>query len=332
MGTRAVTLQDVADAAGFSITTTSDALSGGGRVSAATVERIEHVASRLGYLPNAAARHLRKARTGSIGVYLPPPLELTRTNYYMNVAFGAVERAGKDGVDVTLLAGHHVPRPRVDGIVLVDPAADDPTAAALARAGLPVVSGERYPGAPAPTASVRTDHAAALTELLEHLREGGSRRPALLAVRGSFDWARTIRTTYLRWCRSLDLEPRMRTMAGDSSVSSVPGHARALLRHFPEADALVLAPDGSAVAALEAAREAGRRVGGGGDLMIAACVDGPVLELCDPAVTAIDLRPREFGRACADALLGQIDRADPAEARIHAVELRRRASTHPLKR
>src|SRR5690606_4057374 len=56
---RPITLLDVARAAGVSKTTVSDALSGRGRLPAATRERVSAVARELGYVANRSARNLR---------------------------------------------------------------------------------------------------------------------------------------------------------------------------------------------------------------------------------------------------------------------------------
>ncbi|MEU6239494.1 LacI family DNA-binding transcriptional regulator, partial [Kitasatospora sp. NPDC047058] len=102
MTSRSVTLIDVARAAGVSKSTVSNALGGSGRVSETTRERIQDVARELGYRPNTAARSLRRSSTGAIGLHLPRTA--TRLDYYMRLAFGAVERAREDGLDLVLLA------------------------------------------------------------------------------------------------------------------------------------------------------------------------------------------------------------------------------------
>jgi DNA-binding LacI/PurR family transcriptional regulator len=68
-------------------------------------------------------------------------------------------------------------------------------------------------------------------------------------------------------------------------------------------------------------------------VLLAACVDGIGVWSCTPPITAIDLRPRAHGRACADLLLRVL--AEPADGPAGTAaptvrlepELRRRAST-----
>ncbi|MBB1246079.1 LacI family DNA-binding transcriptional regulator, partial [Streptomyces durbertensis] len=141
MNSRPATIVDVARAAGVSKSTASDALQGSGRVAEATRLRVRAAAEQLGYRPNSAARRLRRARTGAIGLHLPQTA--TRLDYYMKLAFGAVARAQEENLDVVLLApAAHTNEPlasRVDGLLVIDPEADDTAVLELLAAGVPVV-------------------------------------------------------------------------------------------------------------------------------------------------------------------------------------------------
>ncbi|MBL8056403.1 MAG: LacI family DNA-binding transcriptional regulator [Anaerolineales bacterium] len=64
------TLKDVAKHARVSITSASYALNGTGTISAATRQRVLEAAERLNYHPNAFARHLKKRKTLTIGVFI----------------------------------------------------------------------------------------------------------------------------------------------------------------------------------------------------------------------------------------------------------------------
>ena len=66
---RRVGISDVAEAAGFSISTVSVALNDveGARISPQTRDRIRTVAKSLGYVPNRLAQGLRRQRSGIVG-------------------------------------------------------------------------------------------------------------------------------------------------------------------------------------------------------------------------------------------------------------------------
>jgi LacI family transcriptional regulator len=63
-----VTIKDVADRAGVSVTSASYAINGKGTISEATRKRVLIAAEELNYHPNAFARNLKKQRSGTIGV------------------------------------------------------------------------------------------------------------------------------------------------------------------------------------------------------------------------------------------------------------------------
>ncbi|ARE78728.1 LacI family transcriptional regulator [Streptomyces sp. Sge12] len=325
----AVTLLDVARAAGVSKSTVSDALQGSGRVAEATRDRVREIAQELGYRPNSAARRLRRASTGAIGLHLPQTA--TRLDYYMNLAFGAVERAQEGGLDVVLLAPAGAASgplaSRVDGLLVIDPEVGDSAVPGLLEAGVPVVTGERYLGpSPAPAGAVVCDNAASLTALLDHVRDRGARRPALLAPEGASAWAAALRGTAAAWGASYGTEVALRTVPFAATAADAEHATRRLLSADPGIDAVLCAPDGAAPGALRAAAALGRTVGV--DLLVASCVDGVANRGANPPVTAVDLRPAAYGRACAELLCDILaGRAEPDTVRHHTWALETRPST-----
>ncbi|WP_405502344.1 LacI family DNA-binding transcriptional regulator [Streptomyces anulatus] len=396
MTSRTVTLLDVARAAGVSKSTVSDALQGSGRVAEATRDRVRAVAEELGYRPNSAARRLRRASTGAVGLHLPATA--TRLDYYMNLAFGAVERAQEDGLDMVLLApsgaaGGRIAS-RVDGLLVIDPEPGDSAVPGLLDAGVPVVTGERYLGpATGPSGAVVCDNAASLTALLDHVTERGARRPALLAPSGSSAWATALRATAGSWGRAHGVVVTVRTVPFAATPAEAEAATLALLAADPAVDAVICAPDGSAPGVLRAATALGRKVGAsspsgacgatnasgssgatstsgaidgngrtgegsrtergrtegdrsehggpaspgspdaaagpvGAGLLVASCVDGTATRGAEPPVTAVDLRPAAYGRACAELLCDILaGRAAPDTVRRHSWSLETRAST-----
>ncbi|MFI9645207.1 LacI family DNA-binding transcriptional regulator [Streptomyces sp. NPDC052040] len=329
MNARTVTLLDVARAAGVSKSTASDALQGSGRVAETTRDRVREVADRLGYRPNSAARRLRRASTGAVGLYLPQTA--TRLDYYMNLAFGAVDRAQEEGLDVMLLTpatgAHGRLASRVDGLLVIDPETDDPAVPALLESGVPVVTGERYLGrTPVPVGSVVCDNAASLTALLDHVGARGARHPALLAPVDTSAWAAALHATAGDWSRAHSVPVGIRTVSFAATAREAEQATSALLAERPETDAVICAPDGAALGVVHAAAAVGRTVGR--DLLVASCVDGAAARGGHPAVTAIDLRPKAYGRACVELLCDILaGRTATDTTRRHDWGLEVRAST-----
>ena len=325
---RAVTLIDVARVAGVSRTTASAALGGTGRISEATRERVLVAAERLGYVGNPAARHLRRGKVGILGLYLPK--QVLSLSYYMNFTFGAAEQARESSYALTLVApstgADRLVDVPVDGFLTVDPLASDPAVPELLRSGLPIVTGERYLGeGPAPAHVIESDHAAGMTELLDHLADSGARSPALIAPGDESSWAQALGAGYRAWCRARGIRERFRHIAFNASADAVRSAAGALLVEEPPPDAIVSAPDGGAIGIVGAANDVGRRVGE--DLLVAACVDSITMELASPPITALDLRPREFGRTCVETLVRVVNGEPTPLETLHPIRLVRRCST-----
>ncbi|MDH6605566.1 DNA-binding LacI/PurR family transcriptional regulator [Streptomyces sp. SAI-208] len=316
------TIADVAREAGVSKTTASDALRGHGRVSDATRRAVLDAARRLGYTPNRSARSLRTSVTETIALHIPE--FLTSAEYYMAFVFGVAEQAARAGLNVTLVSSGRLPQ--VDGVILCDPMPDNPVVDRLMKAGLPVVTAERYGGDGRPAGVIWSDHETSLTELLDHLRARGAHRPAFIASDTTADWALTLQRTYARWCHAHGVQDLLRKASFGASPEVLRSVVRELLAEVPGTDAIVCAADGAAAAVLPEIRSAGRVVGE--DLLLASCVDSLAMRTAEPPITAIDLRPRHMGAECVrllcEILAGQ---TMPGTARTLAIETTVRAST-----
>jgi LacI family transcriptional regulator len=68
--TKRITLRDIADDLGVTVSTASLALRGHPRISAETTQKVEQAARRMGYIYNRAAANLRQTRSNLIAVCL----------------------------------------------------------------------------------------------------------------------------------------------------------------------------------------------------------------------------------------------------------------------
>ncbi|WP_394554418.1 LacI family DNA-binding transcriptional regulator [Agromyces sp. MMS24-JH15] len=308
MAGRAATLQDVAELAGVSRATASLGLRDRGRMSAATRARIRAAAAELDYVANATARSLRTSRSGTVGLYVPDHTLSFR--YYMDVAFGAVERAQAEDVLVTLMPAAYSPRsgiPRhLDGFIVIDPTDDDPVVAGLLDGDAPVVSGELPPPAmTAPFGVVHSDHVVGIRTILDHLWEQGSRRPAAILADRAMAWGRQTQDGYAAWCRERGVEPRLVETSTRMTFAELGTQVAALVEDLDGVDAVIGGVEGTVLVVAEAIAAAGLRVGE--DLLLAAYVDSDSLAVVQPSITALDLQPREFGRQCMRLLAGALD-------------------------
>lgn len=318
-----VTLQNVADRAGVSRSTASLALAGKGRMSDSTRQRVRDAADELDYVVNIIARNLRTARSGAVGLYVPD--QTLSFRYYMDVAFGAVERAQESDLLVTLMPTAFTPRSgitdQLDGFLVIDPVDDDPIVERLLAGRSPVVAGEHVSEAMTePWATVYGDHRAGIRMLLDHLWERGSRRPAVMLPDPAMAWGREMADGYFAWCAEKGVEPQRLLGWFDTTMDEVRSALDELLAGEQRPDAVITAPEGVAIVALESIRAAGLEPGR--DVLIASYVDSDSLAVTQPTITALDLRPREMGRQCMDLLVRALEGGVPegVEVPISVVE------------
>lgn len=306
---RPVTLQDIADRIGVSRSTASFAITGRGRVSDATRQRVLDVAAELGYRPNTVARNLKGARTGMIALRLP--LDSTAMSYYMEATFGIAEEADRAGMVVFVLPSDPqnggLGRLQADAVIALDPDLNDPAMHEILAGGIPVITGEPVPpGMTRGRGEVTSDHATAVREVMDHLHARGAQHPVALMSDLRSHWPLTVRATYESWCVEHGIEPHMSLLPHPTAPEAIHSAVSAILTDESRpVDAILAITDGTALSVVTSAQSLGRKIGD--DLLVATMVDSEVLALAQPSVTAVDLHPREFGRVCVRAAVAALE-------------------------
>ncbi len=181
----AITIRDVADAAGVSTATVSRALRGLPHVDPVTRERVERVAKEMDYVVSPSASRLASGRTGTIGVIAP-----FIARWFFSTVLSGVESV-LQASDIDLLvfevgdpATHYrIPpeqrlRGRVDGLLVVSLPSDESAVAHLLSLGMPVsLIGSSAAGVP----SVSIDDVAAGRIATQHLINIGHERIAIIS-------------------------------------------------------------------------------------------------------------------------------------------------------
>lgn len=312
-----VTLKDVAAAAGVSVATASQALAGRGRMMATTRQRVQQMASDLGYVANPLARGLRTGRTHALGVHHQNAAASLANRYFREFLAGAIEAAHRHDHDLVVLSSDTArPRPtapRVDGVVVVDPIGDDLRARELMELAIPVVAGEYVPPDMPPCAVVAADHGSAMRALLAATAARGARRPLLVAPDPNSGWGNVLRDVVGAWCAEHGTVPVLvSTQFGDWSVDRHRELLVPVLAAHPEVDLVLGGSHVAALGAMEALRVLGRRPGH--DVLVAAGSDSPALWNQDPPVTAVELPAHALGVACVERLVSILDGGESAAA------------------
>ncbi|RFA06918.1 hypothetical protein B7R21_17520 [Subtercola boreus] len=303
-----VTLQDIADRVGVARGTVSSALSGKGRISAETRDRIRATAEELGYVANTVARNLRVSRSGSIGLHVPDdPLSYP---FYMAVVYGVVTRAQEEGILVTVVPKSISNDTRfedhLDGFIVIDPHDGDEMAARLLRGRRPVVSGEAPPAdVPAPAAIVTSDNHAGATELVRHLVDRGARSVLGVIAPPVAAWSREVAAGFHLAVEDSGIRSTTIILGPDVGPEQISEQIAAAVTD--DVDAVLCAAEGTALIALQTLTKMGRRVGV--DILLASWPDSLALSATIPSVSSIDLRARAIGAACVEALIEAIEEA-----------------------
>ncbi|MCZ9355029.1 substrate-binding domain-containing protein [Streptomyces mutabilis] len=321
-GPRPPTITDVARAAGVSRTTVSHALNGLGKVDPRTRERIRQVATELGYRPNLRAQRLRRGQAKAIALASSMPFAVaggpSRLGFYMEVAAAAAESALLHDYALVLVppvqSGSALYSVDIDGAIVVEPDVEDAAAAQLRERGLPYVALGR-PVAPeedAPYVDLRGHLVADM--LLDHLRERGAARPALIVGAGSRHSSVEAVAAYEARAEEHGWTPVVARVPESGGEQAGYECCAALLAEHPGIDAVCALVDAFAVGAVRAIRDSGRAVPD--DVMVVTRYDGLRARTCEPPLTAVDLH---LDRAAADAvelLLGRLrgDTAAPSVA------------------
>ena len=305
-----ITIKDVAELAGVSPATVSNALTGTRPVAEGTRRRVLQAAERLGSQPNLLARSLVSSRSQTLGV-VTCGLQFHGPS---RTVVGVKEQAEQLGYSLLL---HLVRRPedtdvdpilnrlagrRVDGIVWAVPEVGGN------RSWIRAQRLKRLPPivflsmAPRPgLAVVAVDNRAGARMAVEHLL--GQGRRIVGVITGPMNWWEA-RERYAGWEAALDhagLPTRDSLKAeGDWSPQSGEQCLRDLLERCPDIDAVSVGNDRMALGALRAAHLLGRRVPD--DLAVVGFDNISESAFFWPALTTISYQLSTIGRLAVQEL------------------------------
>lgn len=323
------TIRDVARRAEVSVASVSRALTGSGRVSEATRDRIDRAVRDLCYVPHAGARSLSLARTNAIGVMLPA----VHGEFYSEIVRGMDIEAAHSGY-LLLLSNLHgndsearrllaAMRGRVDGLLLMAPHLGDEALAALPPSDIPTLLINSR-GPPGKVGALHVDNRAGVDALIDHLAAIGKRHIAHIAgPADNFD-AQERREAFLAAASRNKVEATI--VQGDFFEQSGGDAVAELERNNSMADAIFAANDNMAIGALVALRQRGRRVPE--DVAVAGFDDIPLAQHL--GITTVQVRIAEMGRRALAKLVSAIDGKDEVVEEFHQPELVIRGTTDPL--
>lgn len=178
---QAVTIGDVAAAAGVSRATVSRVLNGLATVDREIVARVEQTIAELGYRPSVTARNLSLGRTNTVGVVVPD----LGNPMFQAILSGVTRAAGRDGKRILVAdTGEQAGAERevalemrraTDALVLCAPRMPDPELSEVLAQSSPVVIVNRAV-ADSTVSQIALDYADATAQVIDRLATLGHRR------------------------------------------------------------------------------------------------------------------------------------------------------------
>jgi LacI family transcriptional regulator len=298
-GKATTTIQDVARAAGVSVSTVSRVLNNKDYIATETYEKVQRVIDELGYASSLAAKSMRSYKTNAIGLLV----NNLKNPYSIEVMKGVDRAIGELGYDLIIYTTgneatdlgiawerQHVARLNgslTDGLIVVTPTTTNlPSAFPLVTID-PHVQEDNFPSV------ISTNRNGALT-VMEYLIRLGHRRIGFIGGRPDLQSAIRRQQGYEDGLRqaNIPLVPEL-IQPGDYGRKTGADCARKLLSLPNPPTAIFAANDQSAIGVMEAAAEAGVRIPE--DLSLVGFDNIPEAAFTQPPLTTVNQFIEELG-------------------------------------
>lgn len=330
-GKKKMTIVDIAEASGVSVTTVSRILNNKPDVAEETRQRVLQLMEDRGFAPQSAWQQIRSGKSRSIVLHFPQvfnllahriiiaaALECEQAGYSINILVNPLS-------DSDLLATFR--SGQADGMILLEILTHDARIATLRRHDYPfVMIGRGSDNAGLSFVDVEIEHGIQLA--MQHLIDFGHRVIGFVTVSprvedegyGYGTWALH---SYQQACVGHGLEPIWCAGGAEAGV-------HAMLDAHPNLTAIITPHENCVISVLQAVRARGLRIPE--DLSVIGLLTESMGELATPPMTTIGFPSDELGREAARILLGRLDGslAGPQQLLIRP-ELNVRGSTGPAR-
>lgn len=308
-----VSIKDIAKRAGVSISTVSYALNGSPKVTEETSRRILAVAKELNYVPNAAARTLKKRETKIIGAFLTT----FQGAFYGELLHGTKEELNKKGYDLIICSGAQSHRllteGMLDGAIILDRQFSDDELLMHANRGHKLVVLDRELSHDN-IIQVLLDNKAGATFATEYLLSRGHRR--LYAVTGpevSFDSAQRLQA--VRQTVERNRPVQYTEIEGNFDKASGEAAAARIIEEYAGPAAVFCFNDEMAIGMYNALKDTPYRIGEHIHLVGFDHIE--IAKYMDPPLASVDYSKLRWGAVAAEQLLRLIAEEGAEHERIY---------------
>jgi LacI family transcriptional regulator len=314
MGNVVVSIKDIAKHAGVSISTVSYALNGNSKVTEETSKKILAVAKELNYVPNAAARTLKKRETRIIGAFLTT----FEGAFYGELLQGMKEELNKRGYDLVICSGTQshrmLPEGMLDGAIVLDRRFSDEELILHANRGHKLVVLDRELSHNN-IVQVLLDNKAGATFAMEYLiRQGHKKLYALTGPEGSFDSEQRLaaaRQTVERGDPELDYCE----LPGNFDKASGTAAAKRIASEYDGPVGVFCLNDEMAIGMYHGLKDTPYHIGEHVHVVGFDHID--IADFLQPRLTSIDYSERRWGSVAAEQLIRLIEGSGAEHERIY---------------
>jgi LacI family transcriptional regulator len=306
-------IKDIAKQAGVSISTVSYALNGSPKVTDETSARILAIAKELQYVPNAAARNLKKQETKIIGAFLTD----FSGSFYGDLLQGMKARVNQSGYDLVVCSGKQshrlLPQRMIDGAIVLDAMFSSEELLKYADLGHKLVVLDRDLDHPNIN-QVLLDNKAGATLATEYLIEMGHRKLYVVTgPKGSFD----SRQRLLAVKQTIDRHPDIQyiEIEGDFNKSAGALAGLQIAQEYSGPAAVFCLNDEMAIGMYDYLATTDIRIGT--DIHLIGFDNIEVSEYMQPRLATIDYSKRKWGVLASEQLLKLIAGDDVEHERIY---------------
>ena len=317
-----ITMKDIAEALGVSVTTVSRALKDHPRIGKETRERIKAYAQEHNFFPNVIAESLRKSRVQPqkvIGVIIPQFAHY----YFSTILAGIEEEASSHGYRIMVAQSNEkyerevkicqsFYENKVCGIIVSQ--AKDTTEYShfqrLIDLGVPLVFYDRICTGVNASRVVVDDYMGAFTAV-HHLIETGCRKIAFFGSSMKLEISKNRYNGYRDAMLKNGLKPNDNFFRVCDNRTDAERITPDILNKEDVPDAFFAVNDDTAIGILYTAKRMGYRIPQ--DISICGFTNGQRAIACDPMLTTVEQRGMAVGEEAANILIGQVEGAIPME-------------------